>query len=261
MKSFLVWFVSLVAVGISLFWTSPVLADTLNFDNPSDALIGPGEWNLYISATTSFGINSTNFAPNNVLQIGLTAAGWSPTKKQGFSRDTAGPVMSVWCDFYVDSVDWSGQNVYSGMWASNSDSLFPSALVFQQSSTGASTTGFYDFDNSLNGYTFISAGQDGWNNLRMDLNPGVGIDYFVNGVKSGFTADTGLSQFDFLALVSQNYRLDQTFYYDNVGSGSLGAVNSTPVPLPTSVWMGGSMMLVWLGIWVFPKSRRLLVQG
>ena len=268
MRFIFIWFVFLLGIGFLGPSASANSVDSLTFDNPSDSLAGPGgAWftDVNYNPVATFSTNSTNFAPNNVLQVDISASEHlsAPLNYQGYVHGFASPTTSISFDFYVDPdpSNWSGQSVYTGIFGVSDSRRLISDITYQHNYI-LPVAGFYFSDGigfgDANGY--LGAGNVGWNNLRMDLDPNVGTSFFLNGVQSGFIADTtGAQAFNSLALVSYNFRLDQnqTFYYDNIGTDN--PAGSSPVPLPTSVWMGGSMMLIWLGIWRLPKYRRYLV--
>ena len=280
----LVWFVVLLVLMSA---QTALSAPVLTFDNPSDADFNQTDgWWFPGSATVDgnwwfggFGqsgssmmmIDNGSFAPNNVLRItddpSKTQA-VSPLNYSALTHNTlTGPTTSITFDFYVDWYDWLDQSVYSGIWASDhgtASQLLATApkLVYRQSRTNAFASGFYDYDVTTGNYNFIGSGVDvynlgvpsGWNSLEMRLEPGVGIDYFLNGVKSGFTADTTTQYFDSFSLVTSNYAggslLEQNIFYDNIGSGVAG--NSAPEPSSLLLIFP---MLVWLGIRRSPVTR------
>jgi hypothetical protein len=253
MKSF-----ALLAVAIALS-AAPAFADSLTFDNPSDATIGAGGWTVDRAPTAAFNIDSSTFNPNSVLHVGLNGAQAgtdSFSNYQGYAHSTSNQATSISFDLFVDTNAWAGQSVNTGIWgvgvdASNGISAY-SIMAYRQGGSAASGAGFYIFDydgyNDPNGdWMFLGSALSGWNTLNMNLNVGTGVDYSINGTKLNSYVDPATLSFKSVILDSYNSGVNQDFSYDNI--------NSAAVPLPASAGVGFAM-LGGLGV-VFALRKRL----
>ena len=219
-------FLFLVAVAYSQ--TAAGASVTLTFSNQSDALIGSGSWTAYTNTPAAFTIDSFAFNPNDVLHVVTRQTNQPGGQNQGYYYNTPVGTTSIWFDFYVDPAGWNTLNVNSGVWGYGLDStgqptLAPAILGYEQGDGRSTSPGFYANENSV--WDFMSAGNSGWNTLEMDIDPGVGINYSVNGIKMDFVADPTIFSFDKLLVNSLAGRSGQDFYYDNVGMAK------DPVPL------------------------------
>jgi len=208
-------------------------ADTLTFDQP---LTG---WTVDRRAPGVFEINNSQFPGNNVLQLGVVGSQRELSSNfynyQGMQHafPLTGSPQSYSIDQFVSPSDWGADTINSGIWGVGYESpaVDPSAypiVAYRQG--GADAAGYYSFDYINGGWTFLTAANAGWNNLRLELTPGTGIQYFVNGVAVGATADSATANLTNVILNSYNNGKDYSVFYDNLTTESGAAVAAVPLP-------------------------------
>ncbi|MFG0291839.1 MAG: hypothetical protein ACF8MJ_01655 [Phycisphaerales bacterium JB050] len=214
------------AQSVSFDFTGPV---------PLASSQTPGAW--YVDRYAPGEFDSFDFGGEDVLRHGIRASDQQTNSfynYQGRKYDLGmtGASVSVSIDLWVDG-SWEGADRNAGIWATGRDSsggisAYP-IMAFRND--GIST---YDYFGGAweSAVSFSSSDFGSWVNLAFTLVPGVGVEYFVNGVSVGVFADTDTMLIDNVILNGFNYGEDYDIYWDN-----FTAMASTVIPLPGAAGM------------------------
>jgi len=220
-----------------------VSAETLTFDAPLSG------WTTDRRDPASFGI--TTISGNKVLTIGIDGSQQDPSSFYNYQGNAhafplSGGSQSYSIDQYVDTTAWAGQSINAGFWGVGVDgtstvSAYP-IIAYRQSDMGAFAAGYYSFDYQVTGdWEFLgAASSNAWNNLKIELTPGVGMAYSINGTQLGSTIDPATTNLSDVILNTYNFGNSYQVSYDNLSASSV-------TPLPSAALAGG-LLLGGLGI-------------
>ena len=215
-------------------------AQSVNFDFSSSVPLAasqtPGAWYTDRYAPGEF--DSFSFNGEDVLRHGIRADDQQTNsfynyqgRKYDLGLGSASETVTMSIDLWVDE-SWQGADRNAGMWSTGRDangdiSAYP-IMAFRED--GIDT---YDYINGVwqPGVSLSTGDFDNWFNLSFTLTPGVGVEYFVNGVSLGTFADTSTTMIDNVILNGYNFGEDYDIYWDNF------TAQSTLIPLPGAAGM------------------------
>jgi len=231
-----------VLVVFALMLAQTVSADTLTFDDPLSG------WTTDRHDPASFAIDNSTFAPNSVLTIKIDgsqqqASSFANYQGKIHAFPLTGGTQTYSIDQYVDS-NWGSQDINAGFWGVGNDSSSTTSaypIIAYRQGAGVATAGYYSFDYMLGGWNFLGvANANAWNTLKIQLTPGVGMSYFINGAEKGVTADPDTASLSDVILNTYNFGQNYQVSYDN-----LSATSVTPLP---SAAMAGGLLLGGFGL-------------
>ncbi len=245
MRHRFLFFVMLAAFLVAL----PFVAKADSFDTLSG-------WSVNRFPPAVFAIDSTTFAPENVLQLGIRGPAQTDDfyNYQGYGHDFAlsGIEQSVSIDMFVDDAGWAGMDVDAQFWVRGNDghgNTSANAIIeYRQSSTNAFDAGFYSFDYENTGdRRLLTSGISGWNTLTITLDVGAGMQYSIDGVNFSSTTDPLTVNIDRVIVSAFNSGQDYDVFYDN-----LTTVGAVPTPSAVS---GIGLLAAVVGVRVYRRRR------
>ena len=142
------------------------------------------------------------------------------TQGRKYDVNLAGPTQTVTIDMFVGA-DWASDQRNPGLWATGFDGADISAypILAWRSTTGV-VPGFYAFDYINGGWLELRkatpADYNVWHTLKIVLNVGTGVDYYVDGQKLRSFADPDTKTIGNLILNVYNFGSDYDVYWKNL---------------------------------------------
>ena len=232
-----------VLVVFALMLAQTVSADTLTFDDPLSG------WTTDRHDPASFAIDNSTFAGNNVLTIKIDGSQQQTSSFYNYQGKLhafplTGGTQTYSIEQYVDATNWGSQDINAGFWGVGNDSSSATSaypIIVYRQGTGVAVAGYYSFDYMVGGWNYLGAATaNAWNTLKIQLTPGVGMTYSVNGTQLGATADPDTASLSDVILNTYNFGQNYQVSYDN-----LSATSVTPLP---SAAMAGGLLLGGFGL-------------